>query len=136
MLACPSTVTSPDDTSCEEVASSGGATDIESMTVVPDANKVYVVRVQGYTIKDEGNFTATETLTSPSENGTLSFSDGVSAGKFVITYGFSDEQVDHSQLLQSELFKSGAYQQVVGSLKLISESEIPLDVIPVSIRSK
>lgn len=115
---------------CAALIASGGPTDVESVSFEPKANRVYAVRVDGYTIKDAGLFSSTETLELADELGTLTFAGDPS--KMTVHYDFDAEDIAASDILKHPLFTSKAYQ-AVGSITLRTAVGIVLSAIPVTV---
>lgn len=135
VLGCnpPSSSEAFDPAQCEEVSTSGGPTDEEEATFVPIPGKVYLVRVDGYSVRNEGNFTSSEQIRLKEERGTLSISG--SSPRYVIEYSFPEAQRSKSRLLQQGLFRNGTYA-ITGELTLKSEEGIALSVTPIQIQAK
>lgn len=116
---------------CKEIGKSSGANDEEAVTFTPKAGKFYGALAKGYDIKEGGEFTSTEKIEFPLENGSVTIENDPAG--FKVTYGMTEEQVSKSLLFNSPLFNSGKYK-VTGSLTLKTASEIPLFAVPVSIQ--
>jgi subtilisin family serine protease len=127
---CPNTVKEPSDPSCVSVGKSDGPTDEESVTFKPQSGKVYVAKVVGAGVNDQGQFSFTETLLSDPEKGKLSISRN--AGAFDVQYSMSPEQLGSSLFFNNELFKSAKYG-VKGALTLRGADKTVIKSIPVRI---
>jgi hypothetical protein len=128
ILACPATVTDVKDIEhCDPIAQSGSPTDVESAQFIPQAGMSYAVRVDGYAIKDAGNFFSDETLVVAPEKGTLTLSGA--APDFTATYSFDPT---NSALLKAPLYLSKDYS-VRGSVTLRTDDGTTLAAVPVLI---
>ncbi len=130
VLECPPTVLTPDDPTCEPKGVSGGATDVEAVEFEPKPNRLYAVRVEGYSIKDEGFFEFTESLQMAHEQGTLSVSDNAHA--FHVGYDFDLEAVTKSKLFTHPLYLTQNYS-VEGNITLRSPDGAALVTVPVQV---
>jgi hypothetical protein len=133
VIGCDDTAQAIDDPSCELVGTSGGSSDKEAVTFAPKAGKAYVARVDGYTVKDAGDFASTETITTHAEAGQVAITGA--APTFVVDYSFSAQQLAASSILASPLFTSGDYL-AVGALTIKNAAGTVLQSIPVRISSK
>ncbi len=130
VIGCPAGVTSPSDPRCQVVGSSGGAADDERVQFTPVPNAVYAVRVDGYEVKDQGNFVSTESISLGKELGTLSISG--SGSIFKVDYAFAD--LAKSALLNSPLFTSKQCS-VTGAISLKGDDDSVIGAVPVEITS-
>ncbi len=132
LLECPATAASSEDAGCASIETSGGATDVESVTFTPKKDKVYAARVDGFTVKNDGAFVSTETIKVAAENGSVSIATS-GASEFTVSHSFSSDQMSSSKLLNGEMFASGKYS-VSGALQLKTADGTLLFAIPVEIR--
>lgn len=129
VLECPFDATSESDSRCQSAYSSGGSTDIEKVEFVPKAESKYVALISGYDIKNNGGeFVSEELLTFEAEYGLLEISG--TAPSFAVNYDFP---VSQSSLLNSDLFKSGAYS-ATGYLSIRTKDLTVLSEIPVKVK--
>lgn len=119
---------------CEGIANSQGSTDTESATFIPKAGRHYRIRIDGYTIRDKGEFTCTETQTFEAEKGILEFKSTPTSSEFEIYYQFSEETLKNSFIFSHPLFIDGQYH-AVGSIQLTSDDESLLQNIPLQIKN-
>jgi hypothetical protein len=94
-------------TICKSAGSSGGATDVETVTFKPTAGKFYVAVVDGYAVTaGNGAFKLTETLRAVKpEAGTLAFT-AASANRTTVAFAFD---VAASALVKAARFTGGKY---------------------------
>ena len=130
VLECPVDAEKPDDNRCGAIAASGGPADDEMVRFRPNDRKKYVVRVDGYDVKDDGGFTSVETIYLPEELGQISITE-LNDG-FIVNRSITDEQVSVSKFFTSDLFTSGKYK-VTGDLTIRSTDDVVLSVTPVRI---
>jgi hypothetical protein len=133
VFECPEKPQSLDD--CTDIAGkSAGPTDQEAVVFAPEQGKTYAVRVDGYDVKNDGSFLSSETLFSQPEDGelTVAADSGVNASTtvFNVGYAISKDDLAKSELLNSELFKSGKYF-VVGDVTLKTADDNILGSVPV-----
>ncbi len=128
---CPTGTTDPLSVQCGPVGQSGGPADNESVDFVPALGKLYVLRVDGYSVRDAGNFTAKEKLIFAEELGSLQI-QAASAGQFDVAYTFTDPQIQSSAILQSQLFRTSRLT-AVGALSLRLSDGGVVAAVPVQI---
>jgi len=132
VLSCDADATgNADEATCEPVATSGGATDVERAGFKPKAGKLYGVRIEGYDVKDDGNFTSGEFVQLPTERGSITVS-GL-APNFVIAFEISAAQLQTSRMATDPLFTSGKYQ-LGGALTVRSADDTTLGSLLVKIK--
>jgi hypothetical protein len=130
IIECPAGTTFSDAPACKTIGTSGGGTDEESVTFVPQAGQVYAVRVDGYEVKGAGAFVSTETIRFTTERGSVSITGA--SPLYTVNYTFSPEALASSKLATSELFTSGKYQ-IIGTLTLNTADGTALTSIPLRI---
>lgn len=121
-------------TKCTTAASSGTATDVETATFAPKADKFYRADVFGYSVpQGSTEFTFDEVLAlSTIDKGTLAVAQGAAVNEFTVTHSF---EVGSSKLLADERFTSGKYV-AGGEIVLRTSADNDLKRIPVTISSK
>lgn len=121
---------------CINVAASTGPSDTEEVTFEPQPDRVYLVRVDGVSVKNAGRFSSEETLFFKKEKGDLEISklahQNQSGSSFQVDYALNQDQTQKSLVLKNELFLSGKYD-LVGSLSLRSQDRSLLAEVPVKI---
>ena len=131
VFECPKGTQDPTDSACTAVGSSNGPTDEESVTFTPQSGKIYAARVDGATVKDEGNFVLKDRIFLASEKGTVSVASQ-EPGNYVVNYSWSESQVSQSKFFGNDFFKSGKFK-AVGTLKLLGGEKTEIYSIPVQI---
>jgi hypothetical protein len=118
---------------CSAIGSGTSASDVESVTFTPDAAKLYVALVLGYSIdQGDGSFNLTETRKlKTAESGKVAVST-ISAGKYKIDYSFD---VAASTLLKNPLFTSGKYS-ATGDLTIKTEAGSTMVAIPAEVKAQ
>ena len=124
VLSCASTATEDDLTSCKPLVASGGATDVESASFVPKTKYKYVVRVDGYEVKNNGDFVSGELLELPEELGALEVKEQGS-GAFAVQFSLSGNA---EGILKNPLFLSRQYL-ATPVLTLRSDEGLPLGIV-------
>ena len=132
ILECAADADSPEHSSCTEVAESTGPTDEELVRFSPKSDKKYVVRVE-YSdhkgdVKNDANFTLTETLVFDSERLPLVI-EGEN-GNYEIQFTFPSALQAQSKLLAHPFFVGSGYK-LVGQLSIKSADETLLNETPV-----
>jgi hypothetical protein len=119
---------------CAQVASSGGATDVEQATVTPKTDKFYKAVVVGYEVASgKSEFTFKESLAlAELDKGTLSMAPGAAKAETIVTHAFD---VGASAILNDARFTSGKYQ-AGGELVLRTAGGNEVARIPVSVSAK
>ncbi|OFZ37273.1 MAG: hypothetical protein A2070_08850 [Bdellovibrionales bacterium GWC1_52_8] len=131
ILQCvPPSVLNPEPQACTQIASSGGAADDESASFMPDPRFVYLVRVDGYSVKDEGKFVSMETLAYDPEFGRLEFNSHGS--KVQVSYSLTPAELEKGKLVNSTAYKSGKYK-LAGAIVLKMANGTLLNKIPVKV---
>ena len=130
IFECDPTLAAAD--ACKPVASSAGPTDQEAAKFVPKAGMKYAARVDGFTVKDNGKFTTTETLGFDDQAGKIEI---VTAGQDVSVHHSMPEEQLTKGVLHSELFLGKKYD-AVGSIVLRTPDKMVLGSIPVRIRAE
>jgi hypothetical protein len=120
------------DPTCLQVGKADGPTDEESASFMPRAGRVYMARVDGVDVKNEGTFICRETLFFDSEKMSLGITER--SGAYDVNYAMSASQIDASKLMNHEGFRSGKYE-VVGTLSLKATDNTALSMIPIGISS-
>lgn len=120
-------------TSCRVAGSSGGATDVESVTFAPRANRFYVVEVLGYAFAGgaaAGDFTTTETLKVKTPEPVAFTLVAVSPTQFRFDHTFN---AAGSALLGSSRVTGGQYG-LVGALDVADGEGVKFLSIPVKVK--
>ncbi|MGZ3687143.1 MAG: hypothetical protein ACXVBW_02510, partial [Bdellovibrionota bacterium] len=128
ILECPADAKTADDKDCITKASSGGPTDVESASFKPDPGMVYAARVDGYDVKDQGNFISSEAIEMAEEKSPVTLSGAQPS--IEVQYALSADFLAASKLATSDLFTSGKYG-ISGELTLRMANGAVLASIPV-----
>jgi hypothetical protein len=133
LVSCPLAATDTQDPTCQVEGTSAGESDLEEIQTVLKSGRKYAIRLEGYSISSPGYaaLVRTELALTSGERGTLQL-DASNAGT-TVRYAF--DHLAESALIQAPAFQQGK-ARVTGRIKLLSESLIPLLILPVTIESQ
>jgi subtilisin family serine protease len=120
-----------DATTCQQVGVSATATDEETITFVPKADRFYYYLVDGYAVsgKNKGHVFSETLRFAETSLGTLQFAKGSGEREFQVTRSLDAE---NSALLKKTLFTTGQYF-AVGELTIRSTEKSLIATIPVTV---
>jgi hypothetical protein len=117
-------------TGCKDSGSSGGATDIESVTFKPAAGKFYYAVVSGYAVTANGGvFKLTETQTAKAPEAGAITATQTTPTSFKLDYTFPAAT---SAILAAPRFTTGKYS-VVGEIAIADAGGVVLVRVPVNV---